>query len=70
VATNLTELKFDDGQQVNVVSATAEGFTWVTTALELTPHGVWLEYHDETAETDYRLFLPWHKVDRIYQNLG
>lgn len=67
MTTNVTELKFDDGQQINVVSATSDGYTWITTALQLAEHGVWLEYTDEGDS--YRLFLPWHKVDRIYQAL-
>lgn len=67
MATNITDLRFDEGAQINVVGK--HEFTWITTAIELTGHGVWLEYHDDIADSNYRLFVPWHSVDRIYQEL-
>ncbi len=68
MSTNITSINFDDGEQINVVRADGN-YTWVTTKLAYSDWGVWLEYHDDGANKDYRLFLPWSSVDRIYQEL-
>lgn len=62
MATNITDLRFDDGAQINVVRVD-EGYTWVTTKLDLQEHGVMLE------DGSHRIFLPWHFINRIYQGL-
>lgn len=68
MATNITDLKFDDGQQINVVRAD-EAYTFITSKIELVDDGVLLEYHDEATSGDFRVFLPWSSISRIYQQL-
>lgn len=68
MATNITDLKFDDGQQINVVTP-GDAYTFVTSKLDIVDDGVLLEYHDDASNGDYRVFLPWASVNRIYQQI-
>jgi hypothetical protein len=68
MATNITDLNFVDGAQINVVSAD-KTITWVTSSLDFEDNGVRFDFHDDVNNLDFRVFLPWTSVDRIYQEI-
>lgn len=69
--TNITELCFDDGAQINVVKRNpdgSDGYTYVCSKIDFSDEaGVGLEYEDDGVT--YRAFVPWHVIDRIYQQV-
>lgn len=66
MTTNIAHLSFDDGAQINVVK-NGDAYTYVCQQIDMRQHGVYLEYTD--SGNDYRVFVPWHQIDRIYQEI-
>lgn len=66
MATNITSLKFDDGETISVVGI--DQHVMECTAIDFSnPNGVMLEYVDVT--TPMRIFVPWHFIQSINQEL-
>lgn len=66
MATNITSLKFDDGETITVVGV--DQHEMECTAIDFSnPNGVMIEYVD--VATPMRLFLPWHFIQSINQEL-
>lgn len=63
MATEITDLAFDEAETINVVTTTP--YTYETSKFEFRPEGVMLEYTDGTL---FRVFVPWHMIDRIFQD--
>lgn len=66
MATNLTNLRFDDGADIHVIAV--DGHNIAATALDFQEHGVIVEFAEGTATN--RQFLPWHFIQSINQVLG
>lgn len=73
VATNITDLKFDDGQQVNVVvyddNQVGGTYTYVASALDFQEHGVMVEATNVQSGNTFRTFIAYHRINRIYQQI-
>jgi hypothetical protein len=61
-----TFLDFDENTQINVVK-NDDSYTYICTKFQPDHHGVRLEYVD--GGTTYRVLVPWHQIDRIYQEV-
>lgn len=73
MATNVTSLKFDDGETIVVRMWITTGgtstFDITTTAIDFSnPNGVTFEWHP-TGETTSRTFLPYSAIQQIFQEL-
>lgn len=64
MSTDITDLAFNESETINVVT-NGNVYTYVTSKFEFLPEGVMLEYTDVTL---FRVFVPWHNIDRIFQN--
>lgn len=60
------DLEFDDGEQINVVKSN-DSYTYICNKISPQKTGVMLEYTD--SGSTYRVHIPWHQIDRIYQEL-
>jgi hypothetical protein len=65
MATSIEPLNFEDGAQINVVK-NDDAYTYVTSKIWFTSEGVFLEYTDGDL---LRVFVPYHVIDRIYQEV-
>lgn len=69
--TNITDLAFDDGAQLNVEVELNTGslYTYAASSIDLTYNaaGVMAQYSQEAG--DFKVFLPWSRVTQIWQEV-
>lgn len=71
MATNITSLKFDDGENIVVRLITNSSpalYDLEATAIEFQDNGVMLEYAN-TETTTARVFVPYTSIQQVYQEL-
>lgn len=64
------KLEFEQGaNSVFVITAEPEGGTNVYEALAIDPCESGIKFDYEAADETYRVFVPWHNVERVSQQL-